>query len=83
MIIMCLAIFMVNECTAIELAKLLCNTFGAVDYSLQWSETPVMFAEWKGHLLIVKRFVEHGGDVFHKARMGQAQWWVPTIRVND
>ena len=35
MIIMCLAIFMVNECTAIELTKLLCNPFGAVDYSLQ------------------------------------------------
>ena len=27
-----------------------------------------MFAEWKGHLLIVKMLVEHGGEVFHKAR---------------
>ena len=42
-----------------------------------------MFAEWTGHLLIVKMLLEHGGDVFHKARMGQAQWWVSTIRVND
>ena len=33
-----------------------------------------MFAEWTGHLLIAKMLVEHEGEVFHKARMDQAQW---------
>ena len=47
------------------------------DRSLQWSGTPVMYAARNGHLHIVRMLVEHGGAMFHKAKMGHTWWWYP------